>query len=140
MDLRAALVAHRLVAIVRGTDPEAAVRTVLTLAEEGVKLIEVSLTGTDALSVIERAREELGPDRPLGAGTVLTADDARAAHRAGELRRHPGTGGRYPRGTSAGTTGDSRSVDAYRDTRRTSPRCRRVEDLPGRGGRMVPPI
>ncbi|MET7486668.1 bifunctional 4-hydroxy-2-oxoglutarate aldolase/2-dehydro-3-deoxy-phosphogluconate aldolase [Streptomyces sp. NPDC005538] len=83
MDLRAALAAHRLVAIVRGTDPEASVRTVLALAEEGVELIEVSLSGADALSVIDRARKEFGPDRPLGAGTVLTADDARAAHRAG---------------------------------------------------------
>ncbi|WP_043662733.1 bifunctional 4-hydroxy-2-oxoglutarate aldolase/2-dehydro-3-deoxy-phosphogluconate aldolase [Streptomyces xylophagus] len=83
MDLRAALAAHRLLAIVRGTDPEAAVRTVLTLAEEGVELIEVSLTGADALSVIERARKELGPDRPLGAGTVLTVEDARATRRAG---------------------------------------------------------
>ncbi|WP_405726787.1 bifunctional 4-hydroxy-2-oxoglutarate aldolase/2-dehydro-3-deoxy-phosphogluconate aldolase [Streptomyces sp. NBC_00028] len=83
MDLRAALTAHRLVAIVRGDDPEAALRTVLTLADEGVGLIEVSLTGRDALSVIERAREALGPDRPLGAGTVLTAADARAAHDAG---------------------------------------------------------
>jgi 2-dehydro-3-deoxyphosphogluconate aldolase/(4S)-4-hydroxy-2-oxoglutarate aldolase len=83
MDLRAALAAHRLVAIIRGTDPEASVRTVLTLAEEGVELIEVSLSGADALSVIARARKELGPDRPLGAGTVLTADDARAAQRVG---------------------------------------------------------
>jgi 2-dehydro-3-deoxyphosphogluconate aldolase/(4S)-4-hydroxy-2-oxoglutarate aldolase len=83
MDLRAALTAHRLVAIVRGTDPDAALRTVLTLAEEGIQLIEVSLTGADALTVIERARKALGPDRPLGAGTVLTADDARDAHRAG---------------------------------------------------------
>jgi 2-dehydro-3-deoxyphosphogluconate aldolase/(4S)-4-hydroxy-2-oxoglutarate aldolase len=83
MDLRAALAAHRLVAIVRGTDPEAAVHTVLTLAEEGVELIEVSLSGADALSVIEQARKAFGPDRPLGAGTVLTADDARAAHQAG---------------------------------------------------------
>ncbi|MFI9828880.1 bifunctional 4-hydroxy-2-oxoglutarate aldolase/2-dehydro-3-deoxy-phosphogluconate aldolase [Streptomyces sp. NPDC051913] len=83
MDLRAALTAHRLVAIVRGDDPEAALRTVLTLADEGVGLIEVSLTGREALSVIERAREALGPDRPLGAGTVLTAADARAAHDAG---------------------------------------------------------
>lgn len=89
MDLRAALAAHRLVAIIRGTDPEAAVRTVLTLAEEGVELIEVSLTGVDALSVIERARKELGPDRPLGAGTVLTADDARAAHRAARTSPSP---------------------------------------------------
>lgn len=56
MDLRAALAAHRLVAIVRGDDADAALRTVLTLAEEGVELIEVSLTGKDALQVIERAR------------------------------------------------------------------------------------
>ncbi|MEV6740295.1 bifunctional 4-hydroxy-2-oxoglutarate aldolase/2-dehydro-3-deoxy-phosphogluconate aldolase [Streptomyces sp. NPDC051104] len=83
MDLQAALAAHRLVAIVRGTDADAALRTVLTLAEEDIELIEVSLTGADALTVIERARKALGPDRPLGAGTVLTADGARAAHRAG---------------------------------------------------------
>ncbi|WP_406438834.1 bifunctional 4-hydroxy-2-oxoglutarate aldolase/2-dehydro-3-deoxy-phosphogluconate aldolase [Streptomyces sp. NBC_01613] len=83
MDLRAALTAHRLVAIVRGDNPAAALRTVLTLAAEGIELIEVSLTGKDALGVIEQARQALGPDRPLGAGTVLTADDARAAHRAG---------------------------------------------------------
>ncbi|CAM5592831.1 MULTISPECIES: bifunctional 4-hydroxy-2-oxoglutarate aldolase/2-dehydro-3-deoxy-phosphogluconate aldolase [Streptomyces] len=83
MDLPAALAAHRLLAIVRGRDADAALRTVLTLAEEDIDLIEVSLTGTDALTVIARTRELLGPDRPLGAGTVLTAEDARAAHRAG---------------------------------------------------------
>ncbi|WP_351227146.1 bifunctional 4-hydroxy-2-oxoglutarate aldolase/2-dehydro-3-deoxy-phosphogluconate aldolase [Streptomyces sp. NPDC002133] len=83
MDLLAALRAHRLLAIVRGTDPVAALTTVLTLAEEGVTLVEVSLTGRDALDVIAQARAALGPDTPLGAGTVLTADDARAAHKAG---------------------------------------------------------
>ncbi|MFG3203891.1 bifunctional 4-hydroxy-2-oxoglutarate aldolase/2-dehydro-3-deoxy-phosphogluconate aldolase [Streptomyces sp. NPDC048192] len=83
MDLPAALAAHRLLAVVRGRDADASLRTVLTLAEEGITLIEVSLTGTDALTVIARARELLGVDHDLGAGTVLTADDARAAHRAG---------------------------------------------------------
>ncbi|MGW7542668.1 bifunctional 4-hydroxy-2-oxoglutarate aldolase/2-dehydro-3-deoxy-phosphogluconate aldolase [Streptomyces sp. NPDC054770] len=83
MDLRAALAARRLLAIVRGGDPDAALRTVLTLAEEGIELIEVSLSGADALTVIARAHKELGPGRPLGAGTVLTAADAHAAHRAG---------------------------------------------------------
>ncbi|MER7802551.1 bifunctional 4-hydroxy-2-oxoglutarate aldolase/2-dehydro-3-deoxy-phosphogluconate aldolase [Streptomyces parvulus] len=97
MDLRAALAAHRLVAIVRGADADAALRTVLTLAEEGVDLIEVSLTGADALGVIERARKALGPGRPLGAGTVLTADDARAAHRAGaDFAVTPGLGEGVP--------------------------------------------
>ncbi|MER5939469.1 bifunctional 4-hydroxy-2-oxoglutarate aldolase/2-dehydro-3-deoxy-phosphogluconate aldolase [Streptomyces sp. NPDC001928] len=93
MDLTAALATHRLVAIVRGDDADAALRTVLALAEEGVELIEVSLSGKDALTVIERARHALGPDRPLGAGTVLTAEDARAAHRAGaDFAVTPGLG------------------------------------------------
>ncbi|MFF7216212.1 bifunctional 4-hydroxy-2-oxoglutarate aldolase/2-dehydro-3-deoxy-phosphogluconate aldolase [Streptomyces sp. NPDC008238] len=83
MDLLAALRAHRLLAIVRGSDPDAALTTVLTLVEEGISLIEVSLSGRDALDVIARARTALGPDATLGAGTVLGADDARAAHKAG---------------------------------------------------------
>ncbi|MEU1617089.1 bifunctional 4-hydroxy-2-oxoglutarate aldolase/2-dehydro-3-deoxy-phosphogluconate aldolase [Streptomyces sp. NPDC005722] len=83
MDLLAALRAHRLLAIVRGSDPDAALTTVLTLVDEGISLIEVSLSGRDALDVIARARTALGPDATLGAGTVLGADDARAAHKAG---------------------------------------------------------
>ncbi|MGW1723370.1 bifunctional 4-hydroxy-2-oxoglutarate aldolase/2-dehydro-3-deoxy-phosphogluconate aldolase [Streptomyces sp. NPDC002306] len=83
MDLQAALADRRLLAIVRGRDADAALRAVVTLAEEGVDLIEVSLSGADALTVIERARQALGPDALLGAGTVLSADDASAAHRAG---------------------------------------------------------
>lgn len=93
MDLAAALATHRLVAIVRGDDPDAALRTVLALAEEGIELIEVSLAAPEALSVIERARHAFGPDRPLGAGTVLTAEDARAAHSAGaDFAVTPGLG------------------------------------------------
>ncbi|MFI6013235.1 bifunctional 4-hydroxy-2-oxoglutarate aldolase/2-dehydro-3-deoxy-phosphogluconate aldolase [Streptomyces sp. NPDC051243] len=93
MDLTAALATHRLVAVVRGDDPDAALHTVLALVEEGVELVEVSLAGKDALSVIERARHALGPDRPLGAGTVLTARDARAAHSAGaDFAVTPGLG------------------------------------------------
>ncbi|MEU8138189.1 bifunctional 4-hydroxy-2-oxoglutarate aldolase/2-dehydro-3-deoxy-phosphogluconate aldolase [Streptodolium elevatio] len=73
----------RTLAIVRGTDRAAALRTVLTLAEEGITASEVSLTTTDAFWVIEHARRELGPDAVLGAGTVLTADDAARAAAAG---------------------------------------------------------
>ncbi|MFH8442192.1 bifunctional 4-hydroxy-2-oxoglutarate aldolase/2-dehydro-3-deoxy-phosphogluconate aldolase [Streptomyces sp. NPDC018026] len=83
MDLRAALADRRLLAIVRGKDPDAALRTVLALVEEGIDLIEVSLSSADALGVLARSAAELGPDRPIGAGTVLTADDAHAARDAG---------------------------------------------------------
>ncbi|MFJ8924090.1 MULTISPECIES: bifunctional 4-hydroxy-2-oxoglutarate aldolase/2-dehydro-3-deoxy-phosphogluconate aldolase [unclassified Streptomyces] len=73
----------RLAAIVRGPDPDAALRTVLTLAEEGVALVEVSLNTTDALGVIRRAAAEVGPGTVVGAGTVLTEDDVARAQDAG---------------------------------------------------------
>ncbi|MWA02682.1 aldolase [Actinomadura sp. LD22] len=77
------LASRRLLAIVRGTDADAALRTVIALAEEGVHLIEVSLVTPDACGVIRRAREALGADAGLGAGTVLTAGDAARAADAG---------------------------------------------------------
>ncbi|MEU7160614.1 bifunctional 4-hydroxy-2-oxoglutarate aldolase/2-dehydro-3-deoxy-phosphogluconate aldolase [Streptomyces chrestomyceticus] len=93
MNFADALRTARLVAIIRGTDADASFRTVMTLAEAGVSLIEVSLTGRDALHVIRRARAELGTDAWLGAGTVLTADDTRRAAEAGaNLTVTPGLG------------------------------------------------
>lgn len=70
-------------AIVRGNDPDASLASLLTLAEEGVALAEVSLTGQRALQVLARARRELGAGAPLGAGTVVTGADAEAAAQAG---------------------------------------------------------
>ncbi|THC54107.1 bifunctional 4-hydroxy-2-oxoglutarate aldolase/2-dehydro-3-deoxy-phosphogluconate aldolase [Streptomyces sp. A1499] len=93
LDFPAALRAERLVAIVRGSDPDASFRTVMTLAEAGVPLVEVSLSGADAQDVLRRARAELGPAAWLGAGTVLTAQDARLAAEAGaNLIVTPGLG------------------------------------------------
>jgi 2-dehydro-3-deoxyphosphogluconate aldolase / (4S)-4-hydroxy-2-oxoglutarate aldolase len=81
---RELLAARRLLAIVRGTSADAALRTVLTLAEEGVGLIEVSLVTDDACGVIRRARTALGSSAAgLGAGTVVTAADAERAAEAG---------------------------------------------------------
>ncbi|GHC41018.1 bifunctional 4-hydroxy-2-oxoglutarate aldolase/2-dehydro-3-deoxy-phosphogluconate aldolase [Streptomyces flavofungini] len=93
VDFMRDLRARRLVAIVRGTDAEASFRTVMTLVASGVPLVEVSLSGTDALGVLRRARAELGPEAWLGAGTVLTADDAgRAVDAGANLVVTPGLG------------------------------------------------
>ncbi|MEU0071465.1 bifunctional 4-hydroxy-2-oxoglutarate aldolase/2-dehydro-3-deoxy-phosphogluconate aldolase [Streptomyces sp. NPDC006332] len=83
MNLVENLRVHRLLAIVRGKDPAASLRTVLTLAEEGIAAIEVSLTTADALTVIKRARAELGLGALVGAGTIRSAADAAAAVEAG---------------------------------------------------------
>jgi 2-dehydro-3-deoxyphosphogluconate aldolase/(4S)-4-hydroxy-2-oxoglutarate aldolase len=56
---------------------------VLTLAAEGVSLVEVSLTTPGAFEVISGARAELGDDASVGAGTVITAQDADRAASAG---------------------------------------------------------
>ena len=74
---------HRLVAILRGSDADAAVQAVLTLFDEGLHLVEVSLTTTNAELVIAKARAALGTDAQLGCGTVVTADDARRGAQAG---------------------------------------------------------
>jgi 2-dehydro-3-deoxyphosphogluconate aldolase/(4S)-4-hydroxy-2-oxoglutarate aldolase len=83
MTLGDALREHRLLAIVRGADPDAATQTVLTLFDAGLALVEVSLTTAGAETVIAQARDVLGPDALLGCGTVITAADARRAVDAG---------------------------------------------------------
>lgn len=82
MNLLDELRSRRLLAIVRGTDPDAAARSVLALAGEGVGLIEVSLNTPDAFGVISRVRCELG-GLTIGAGTVVTEQDATRAAEAG---------------------------------------------------------
>jgi 2-dehydro-3-deoxyphosphogluconate aldolase/(4S)-4-hydroxy-2-oxoglutarate aldolase len=82
-ELLVALRDRRLLAIIRGTDPGACVRTAMVLIEEGVSVLEVSLTSVDAFGVLERVTAEAGGDVRIGAGTVLTRDDAYRARDAG---------------------------------------------------------
>jgi 2-dehydro-3-deoxyphosphogluconate aldolase / (4S)-4-hydroxy-2-oxoglutarate aldolase len=81
-ELRQRLAADRLVAIVRGSDPDACVAAVGVLADAGIDLVEVSLTTTDALSVLERV-VAAHPRMLIGAGTVLTAEQAQAVRDVG---------------------------------------------------------
>ncbi|MEU3269779.1 bifunctional 4-hydroxy-2-oxoglutarate aldolase/2-dehydro-3-deoxy-phosphogluconate aldolase [Saccharomonospora sp. NPDC006951] len=83
MDLGGLLAEHRLMAIIRGDDPSACERTAEVLVESGVRLLEVSLTSSDALGVLERITASIGSGAHIGAGTVLTARDARDAREAG---------------------------------------------------------
>jgi 2-dehydro-3-deoxyphosphogluconate aldolase/(4S)-4-hydroxy-2-oxoglutarate aldolase len=53
------------------------------LLEGGVDALEITLTVPNALKAIKEARERLGPDIVLGAGTVITAHTCRDAIGAG---------------------------------------------------------
>jgi 2-dehydro-3-deoxyphosphogluconate aldolase/(4S)-4-hydroxy-2-oxoglutarate aldolase len=65
----------RLVAIVRGTDGNAAARAALTVMEEGFRYVEIALTTPDALAAIRAVRAAAPAGCFVGAGTVLTAHD-----------------------------------------------------------------
>ncbi|WP_040884985.1 bifunctional 4-hydroxy-2-oxoglutarate aldolase/2-dehydro-3-deoxy-phosphogluconate aldolase [Janibacter sp. HTCC2649] len=75
--------AHRIMAIIRGTSQEAALDTGRVLIEEGIRLVEITLTTPGALATIEALRALTPEGSFVGAGTVLTEDDVAAAQSAG---------------------------------------------------------
>jgi 2-dehydro-3-deoxyphosphogluconate aldolase/(4S)-4-hydroxy-2-oxoglutarate aldolase len=77
-DLRAAGV----VAVLRAPTPESALTCVSALIEGGVTGIEITYSTPDAAAVIERVRRD-HPGAYVGAGTVTTPEQARAAADAG---------------------------------------------------------
>lgn len=77
------LAEQRLVAIVRGSDPQRVQAACITLLAAGVRCIEVPLTTPNAINVITHLREHADPDTLIGAGTVLTEADVTAIVRAG---------------------------------------------------------
>ncbi|TFD75812.1 bifunctional 4-hydroxy-2-oxoglutarate aldolase/2-dehydro-3-deoxy-phosphogluconate aldolase [Cryobacterium psychrophilum] len=82
-DFLAQLGRDRLLAIIRGTDPGAAVAASLTLFDAGIRFLEVSLVTTDALGVIAELARLAPAGCVVGAGTVLTIDDVTSAAAAG---------------------------------------------------------
>jgi len=77
------LARERLLVIIRGTDPEAAIAAGRTLIGSGIRFLEVSLVTTDALRVISELARLASDDAVIGAGTVLTHDDVDRAADAG---------------------------------------------------------
>ena len=75
---------QRILAIVRSDDANGCFQAAMTLIEEGVNLVEVSLSGHGAVDVITRVRNA-APDALVGAGTVLTREDTQAVYESGAL-------------------------------------------------------
>lgn len=82
-ELLARLRDNRLLAIIRGNNPDACFDTAMTLIDAGITVLEVSLTTTDALKVIRRIDKAGGGRALLGAGTVLTTGQVHEARDAG---------------------------------------------------------
>jgi len=72
--------AHRLVAVIRAASDAHALEAARAVIRGGIRLVEITFTCPDAPSIL---RALAGADAVVGAGTVLTAEQAHAAIAAG---------------------------------------------------------
>lgn len=71
------------IAVLRGIDPDDVVPVARASVEGGVGAVEVTVDSPDAMEAIASVSEALGDEALVGAGTVLDAETAVAARRAG---------------------------------------------------------
>ncbi|TCC17517.1 bifunctional 4-hydroxy-2-oxoglutarate aldolase/2-dehydro-3-deoxy-phosphogluconate aldolase [Kribbella speibonae] len=83
MDLLAELRSRKLLAIIRADGADTAFACVQTLVEAGITALEVSLTTPGGIEAIAKARAQYDASILIGAGTVVTADQASAVAGAG---------------------------------------------------------
>ena len=74
---------YKIVAIIRGANPEDVLKIAKALHTGGVKALEITLNSRDAFSVIREVTDKMGHEVLVGAGTVLSAEAAREAITAG---------------------------------------------------------
>ncbi len=74
---------RRLVAILRGLQPDRAVETAAAIADAGIGWIEVPLNSPEPLASIAAMQAALGARVRIGAGTVLTPADVEAVAATG---------------------------------------------------------
>ncbi|MEC2047884.1 MULTISPECIES: bifunctional 4-hydroxy-2-oxoglutarate aldolase/2-dehydro-3-deoxy-phosphogluconate aldolase [Bacillus] len=74
---------QKLIAIIRGYNPEEAVSIAGALKAGGIRLVEITLNSPQAIKAIEAVSEHFGDEMLVGAGTVLDPESARAALLAG---------------------------------------------------------
>ncbi|HZX05430.1 bifunctional 4-hydroxy-2-oxoglutarate aldolase/2-dehydro-3-deoxy-phosphogluconate aldolase [Kribbella sp.] len=78
MDLLAELRSRKLLAIIRADRADTALDCVETLIEAGITALEISLTTPGGVEAIAKARSLYDENILIGAGTVVTADQASA--------------------------------------------------------------
>jgi len=83
MSVLSQILETKIVAIIRGANPEDVLKIANALYKGGIKVLEITINSPKALYAIEEAADQLGDHILIGAGTVLDAETARAAISAG---------------------------------------------------------
>lgn len=79
----ARILSTKVVAILRGADPDSVLSIIEALHAGGITNVEITLNSPSALQLIRKACDVMGDRMLVGAGTVLDPEGARAAIDAG---------------------------------------------------------
>lgn len=83
-ELLAKITSHQIVGVVREDTAEAAAAVADAYAQNGIRIVEITLTTPDAFDLMSTiSRRYAGDDVTVAAGTVRSSNDAAAARRAG---------------------------------------------------------
>ncbi|RZM12171.1 MAG: bifunctional 4-hydroxy-2-oxoglutarate aldolase/2-dehydro-3-deoxy-phosphogluconate aldolase [Pedobacter sp.] len=74
---------HKIIAIIRGADPDDVLKIAEALYAGGIRLLEITMNSTEPLQVIRQVAGHFGDKMTIGAGTVLDSDTLRKAVDAG---------------------------------------------------------
>ncbi len=74
---------HKIIAIIRGANPDDVIKIAESLLAGGIRILEITMNSAEPLTVIKKAAKQLGDKMIIGAGTVLTKESARQAVEAG---------------------------------------------------------
>jgi len=83
MTILSQLLQHKIIAIIRGAEPNDVLPVAHALFEGGIRAIEITLNSPDALQLINTVSKILKEKMLVGAGTVLDASSALEAIEAG---------------------------------------------------------
>ena len=83
MTVLSQILEHKIVAIIRGADPNDVLKIAKALHEGGVRVLEITMNSANALEVIKQLSETMKDKMQIGAGTVLDAAAVRSAINAG---------------------------------------------------------
>ena len=77
---------HKIIAIIRGANPDNVFKIANALHEGGIRILEITFNSPNALTVVNELSNQMGKELLIGMGTVLNAATARDAIAAGAQR------------------------------------------------------
>lgn len=83
MSVLSEILKNKIVAIIRGADPDDILKIANVLQQGGINILEITLNSPNALNIIKELNNKMKDRILIGAGTVLNADAAKSSIEAG---------------------------------------------------------